>query len=154
MFCCLLLSAIKLQASTHCLISGAAWARLLYRLAVLVTSILSTRGKETAAETGVTAAATHKQEGGHFKINKMTYQKIVLDRASLSVCQTSFHCEVVSGHIPLLSASAQRSCAAAPLRHSPPLLPHPHPPVGACTGSEVPVPGTPAERIVFSKLHW
>lgn len=42
-FCCLLLSAMKLQASTHCLISGAAWAKLLYKLAVLVTSILSTR---------------------------------------------------------------------------------------------------------------
>lgn len=46
-FCCLVLSAMKLQASTHCLISGAAWAKLLYRLAVLLTSILSTRGRET-----------------------------------------------------------------------------------------------------------
>lgn len=82
----------------------------------------------------------------------MAYQLIVLDRASLSVCQTSFHCEVVLGHIPLLSASAQRSCAAAPLCHSPLLSPHPHPPVGACTGSEVPIPGTPAESPVFSKL--
>lgn len=75
----------------------------------------------------------------------------MLARASLSVCQTSFHCEVVSGHIPLLSASAQRSCAAAPWCHSPPLWPHPHPPVGACTGSEAPIPGTPAEGSVLSK---
>lgn len=75
----------------------------------------------------------------------------MLDRASLSVCQTSFHCEAVSGRIPLLSASAQRSCGDAPLCHSPPLLPHPHPLVGACTGGEVPIPGTPAEGIAFPK---
>ena len=43
-FCCLLLSAMKLQASTHCLISGAALAKLLYRLAVLLTSIGSSGG--------------------------------------------------------------------------------------------------------------
>lgn len=47
LFCCLVLSAMKLQASTHCLISGAAWAKLLYRLAVLLMSMLSTRGRET-----------------------------------------------------------------------------------------------------------
>lgn len=61
-FCCLLLSAIKLQASTHCLISGAAWAKLLYRLAVLVTSILSTRGKETRMEKCITAASNTELE--------------------------------------------------------------------------------------------
>lgn len=155
MFCCLLLSAIKLQASTHCLISGAAWAKLLYRLAVLVTSILSTRGKEAEREKCVTEASD--TELGWLSLfkkkkeKKKTHQSIGLDRASLSVCQTSFHCEAVSGHIPLLSASAQRSCGAAPLCHSPPLWPHPHPPVGACTASEVPVPGTPAESIVFPK---
>lgn len=46
MFLCLVLSAMKLQASTHCLISGAAWAKLLYRLAVPLTSMLSTERQE------------------------------------------------------------------------------------------------------------
>lgn len=63
-FCCLLLSAMKLQASTHCLISGAAWAKLLYKLAVLVTSILSTRWHRDITTTKKHVTAWNNTERG------------------------------------------------------------------------------------------
>lgn len=148
MFCCLLLSAMKLQASTHCLISGAAWAKLLYKLAVLVTSILSTRWhRDNHKQTKKTRHSEEQPRTRKEIATKVSYRWIASDRASPSVCQTSFHCEVVSGHIPLLSASDRRSCGAAPLCHSPPLWPHSRPPAGACTGSEGPFLGTPEESI-------
>lgn len=62
LFCCLVLSAMKLQASTHCLISGAAWAKLLYRLAVLLTSILFTSGTETLTVRQQYATALRKAD--------------------------------------------------------------------------------------------
>lgn len=77
---------------------------------------------------------------------RTSYQSIAWDHASLSVCQTSFHCEVVSVHTPLPSAWGRRSCGAAPSLRLPVLSPHCHPPVGTCLGNEVPSPGTPAGR--------
>lgn len=85
-FCCLLLSAMKLQASTHCLISGAAWAKLLYKLAVLVTSILSTRwhrDNDSNTNKSMLQWGTTQNEGGDHNKEELPMDRV---RPCLSLC--------------------------------------------------------------------
>lgn len=83
-FCCLLLSAMKLQASTHCLISGAAWAKLLYKLAVLVTSILSTRWhRDNHNKKSMLRWGTAQDEEGDLNKEELPMDRV---RPCLSLC--------------------------------------------------------------------